>query len=164
LVPKEEGAVKETPSDPSGDGQNSDLYLNAVGALLSLHRYLRRSSKATSESGISGKQHATLRALESGPLTMRGLAKILFSGESATSELVAKLEERGFAQRQRSKDDNRVVLVSITRTGRQVADDTPLAGLPLLRERLRTLNEAELRHIQTAVQQVLDLLEVESER
>lgn len=139
-------------------------YLDAVGALLTLHRYLSRSSKVRWESGISGKQHATLRALEDGPLTMGALSKLLFIGDSATSELVAKLENDGLARRERSAADNRVVHVSVTEAGRDVADRTPLAGMPLLRERLRDLDEAELRRISRAVGRILEVLEVDGAR
>jgi len=137
------------------------VYLDAFGSIITLHRYLRRSSKLRAASGISGRQHATLRALESGPLTMGGLSDLLFIGESATSELVARLEKDGFVRRERSKDDNRVVHVSITEAGRAVADETPLAGMPLLRERLRTLEPRELRRIEKSMNRLLDLLEVD---
>ena len=139
-------------------------YLDAIGALLTLHRYLRRSSKLRAESGISGKQHATLRALENGPLTIGGLSRLLFIGESATSELVKRLEEQGLLRRDRSREDNRVVYVTIPSQGKEVADGTPLTGLPLLRERLVGLDAAELRRITTAVTRILDLLEVPRDR
>jgi len=137
------------------------VYLDAFGSIITLHRYLRRSSKLRAESGISGRQHATLRALEAGPLTMGGLSDLLFIGESATSELVARLEKDGFVRRDRSTDDNRVVHVSITEAGRAVADQTPLAGMPLLRERLRSLEPRELRRIERSMNRLLDLLEVD---
>jgi DNA-binding MarR family transcriptional regulator len=144
--------------------QEDQPYLGAIGSLLTLHRYLRRSSKARWESGISGRQHATLRALGDGPLTMGELSRLLFIGDSATSELVAKLEADGLAKRERSKADNRVVHVSVTAKGREVADRTPLAGLPLLRERLRALDPAELRTIATAVGRILEVMEIEDDR
>ena len=139
------------------------LYLHALGSLLALHRYLRRSSKTRWESGISGRQHATLRVLEHGPLTMGRLSQLLFIGESGTSELVANLEHEGFVRRERSSKDNRVVHVSITAAGRAIADRTPLAGMPLLREKLHELDPAELRRIAKSVGRVLDLLGVEHE-
>jgi len=139
--------------------RNQD-YLTAFGPLLTLHRYLRRSSKLRSASGISGREHATLRLLESGPLSMGGLSELLFIGESSTSELVARLEGQGFVRRERSSADNRVVLVSITSRGREIAEGTPLAGMPLLRERLQSLDARELHEIERVVGRVLDLLEV----
>lgn len=141
----------------------SPEYLEAVRAILALHRYLRRSAKARSESGISGKQHATLRMLESGPRTIGGLSELLFTGESATSELVAKLEKDGLVQRERSTEDNRVVLVTITDRGRDVADRTPLAGMPLLREKLLELDRDDLRDISRAVRKALTVLDVPHE-
>lgn len=139
-------------------------YLRAVGAVLTLHRYLRHSSKARGESGLSGRQHATLRALADGPLTMGRLSELLFVGESTVSELVGKLERWGYARRERSREDNRVVHVSLTEAGRAVSESTPLNGLPLLRERLRDVGPAELRRIATSIEFLLDVLEVPHDR
>lgn len=160
-MPSRTGGGPPPPPESAGRPTGSPAYLDAVGALLTLHRYLRRASKARWESGISGKQHATLRALEDGPLTMGALSKLLFIGDSATSELVAKLESDGLVRRERSAADNRVVHVSVTDLGRDVADRTPLAGMPLLRERLRDLDDAELRRISRVVGRILDVLEVD---
>jgi DNA-binding MarR family transcriptional regulator len=138
-------------------------YIDAVRSLLTLHRYLRRSSKMRAESGISGKQHATLRLLEAGSRTIGELSRLLFTGDSATSELVAKLEKDGLVQRRRADEDNRIVRVSITESGREVADRTPLAGMPLLRERLLEFSAEELRAIHDSVRTVLDALELSDE-
>lgn len=146
---------------PADTAAEDRAYLDAIGRLLTLHRYLRRSSKARWESGISGKQHATLRALEDGPLTMGVLSRLLFIGDSATSELVAKLQADGLVLRERSTADNRVVHVSITPKGREVADRTPLAGMPLLRERMRTLEPAELKRIAKAIHRINEVLEID---
>ena len=160
-MPRRANGEAASPIDSSVPATDDRAYLDAIGALLTLHRYLRRSSRARWESGISGKQHATLRALEAGPLTMGTLSKLLFIGDSSTSELVAKLEADGLVRRERSASDNRVVHVSVTDAGRDVADRTPLAGMPLLRERLRDLDTAELRRISRAVGRILDVLEVD---
>lgn len=140
--------------------ESDDDYLRAVGAVLTLHRYLRRSSKARHESGLSGRQHATLRSLADGPLTMGRLSRLLFVGESTVSELVGKLERWGYARRERSRDDNRVVYVSLTDDGRAISESTPLNGLPLLRERLRDVAPADLRRIAAGVELLLNILEV----
>ncbi|MFP4508858.1 MAG: MarR family winged helix-turn-helix transcriptional regulator [Spirochaetota bacterium] len=141
----------------------SPEYHNAIGAVLTLHRYLRRSAKARNASGFSGKQHATLRALMSGRRTIGELARLLFVGESTTSELVARLEQAGYVKRIRSEADNRVVHVSITDAGTEAAVSIPLTGLPLLRERLGTLSPAELNSIAETFRGILALLDVDYE-
>ncbi len=145
------------------DTQYSREYHDAIGAVLTLHRYLRQSAKARSASGVSGKQHATLRALMGGRRTIGELASLLFVGESATSELVARLEQAGYVERLRSQDDNRVVHVSITEAGTEAATAIPLSGLPLLRERLQTLPPEELLTISRTFRRILELLEIDYE-
>lgn len=145
------------------DVEHGREYQDAIGAVLTLHRYLRQSAKARSASGVSGKQHATLRALMGGRRTIGELASLLFVGESATSELVAKLEQAGYVERLRSQADNRVVHVSITEAGTEAATAIPLSGLPLLRERLQTLPPEELLTISRTFRRILELLEIDYE-
>lgn len=145
------------------DTQYSREYHDAIGAVLTLHRYLRQSAKARSATGVSGRQHATLRALTGGRRTIGELASLLFVGESATSELVAKLEQAGYVERVRSTADNRVVHVSITEAGTEAAESIPLSGLPLLRERLQSLPSEELSSISQTFRSILSLLEVDYE-
>ena len=62
--------------------------------------------------------------------------------------------------RTRSKEDNRVVIVDLTAAGRDIAENTPLVGLPLLRRRLRTLPQQRLQVIDTALVEIMDIMEV----
>jgi DNA-binding MarR family transcriptional regulator len=70
------------------------------------------------------------------------------------------LEEAGYVTRTRSRQDNRVVIVELTPAGRDVAQNTPLAGLPLLRRRLRTLPQEQLQPIEAALAKIMELMEV----
>lgn len=153
--------VPQSPDAPAGTPNDRSEYLDAIGSLLVLHRYLRKSSKARSEAGISGRQLAMLRFLmDGGPATVGTLAKYLFISESATSEFVGKLQRQGLVERVRAATDNRVVQVSVTPAGVEVVERTPVAGIPLLRERMKSLSDAELRSITKSIRTLIDILEI----
>jgi DNA-binding MarR family transcriptional regulator len=137
------------------------LYMDTVHKFLSLYRYLRCHSRQMQQEGISGRKMSTLRyVLETGPRTIGQVRRYLYIGDSSTSELVASLEEKGYVTRTRSQEDNRVVIVELTPAGRELAQKKPLGGIPLLRERLRTLPPERLERINAAVTDVMDMLEV----
>ena len=91
--------------------------------------------------------------------TIGQLRDYLFISDSSTSELVARLVKRGFVTRSRSQTDHRVVLVALTPAGRRIASQIPLGGIPLLRERLKTLPRERLALIDEATSELLQLLE-----
>jgi DNA-binding MarR family transcriptional regulator len=79
---------------------------------------------------------------------------------STTSSLIAQLEENGYVTRTRSKEDNRVVIVELTSIGQEIAENTPLGGLPLLRRRLGNLSEERLSEINEVLNEITQLMEV----
>ena len=56
--------------------------------------------------------------------------------------------------------NNRVVVVELTPAGQEVAEETPLGGLPLLRHQLRGLPEDRLGHLNQALTEIMQLMEV----
>ena len=141
--------------------QDETLYLEAIHKFLSLYRYLRKYSRRLHEKGISGRKVATLRCLlEAGPVTIGQLCDYLYISHSTTSELVAHLAKKGYVTRTRSAADNRVVIVDLTPPGREIAEQTPPGGIPLLRERLKSLPPERLAVIDEAMTEMLHLLEI----
>ena len=141
--------------------QDESLYLETIHKFLSLYRHLRKYSRRMHDEGISGRKIATLRYLfEAGPVTIGQLRDYLYISHSTTSELVAHLAGKGYVTRTRSDADNRVVIVELTPSGRGIAEQTSLGGVPLLRERLRMLPQDQLAVIDEAMTEMLQLLEV----
>lgn len=139
-------------------------YVATIHSFLTLFRYLRRYSRQAHESGQSGRRLSTLRYLhDAGPQTMGQLSDYLYINESSTTELIAKLEEAGLAERSRSRTDNRIVEVAITPAGREIAATVGLGGIPLLRERLKSLPREELEAIGAVFRKLNRLLEIEEE-
>jgi DNA-binding MarR family transcriptional regulator len=143
------------------DGQDEALYLETIQTFLTVYRYLRRYTRRLHSEGFSGRKIATLRYLmEAEPLTIGQLSDYLYIGDSTTSELVAKLADAGCVERARSEEDNRVVLVSLTPSGREFARSAPLGGMPLLRERLKALPPERLALIHEALAEIKQTLEI----
>ena len=142
-------------------GANETLYTETVHQFLTVYRYLRRYARQMHAEGVSGRKLAALRYLiEVGPLTIGQLSAYMCISDSSTSELVAKLKDSGYATRTRSQVDNRVVLEDVTSLGRELVQRTPLGGIPLLREALKTLSPDQLVPIHQAMATMSHLLEI----
>ena len=144
------------------DNQQSPLYSDTVHMFLSVYRYLRQHGRQMHDAGISGRKIATLLYLrEAGPLTVGQIRDYLYISDSSTSEMIARLEEKGYVQRSRSRADNRVVIVTLLPAGEEIIEQTPLDGVPLLRERLKGLSPERLSIIKEAMQEIIQILEIQ---
>jgi DNA-binding MarR family transcriptional regulator len=142
--------------------RDEDLYNETIHAFLRLHRYLRRYSRRIRDEGISGRKMSALRLLaESGPKTIGQLGEYLAIGDSTTSEMVTQLAALGYVTRVRSASDQRVVHVDLSAAGRSFADQAPLGGIPLLRERLRSLPRERLTTVCDTLLLLQDLLGID---
>ena len=139
------------------------LYTETIHRFLTVYRYLRRFSRQLHQEGISGRKTAALRyLLEAGPHTVGQLRRYLYISDSSTSQLIAKLERVGYVKRTRSQADNRVVIVSLTPAGREISSNAQLGGVPLLREKLKTIPHERLARIHAAMTDMMNLLEIDN--
>ena len=129
---------------------------------LSLLRFTRQHSRQMiAEQGIRPREFSVLRFLwEFGPATVGQVQAFLHMSASTTSALVAQLEKVNYVTRTRSLEDNRVVIVELTPSGRDKAGSTPFGGLPLLRRRLGKLPEERLVQISAVLEEIQHLMEV----
>ena len=138
------------------------LARETLHSFLKLYHHFRRTNRQISEQGIRPRAFSVLRFVhERGAVTVGEVQEYIYSSPSTASTLIAKLEERGFVTRTRSVEDNRVVIVELTDAGHEIATETPLQGIPLLRRRLDTLSEEKLQRINDALGDILALMEVE---
>ncbi len=144
---------------PDSEGDPAE---KVVQELLSVHRYLRRYAKrACSELGISGRQLLALQYLqEAGPLSVGQIGHYLYLADSTTSELLGGLEARGLVTRGRSSQDNRVAVITLTPAGEELVTRTPLGGIALLRQQLRTQPHERIAAMAEALHQLADLMEI----
>lgn len=144
--------------------KTEDLYDRAMGSFLSVYRYLRKYSRKIQSEGLSGREVSTLRyLLEAESLTIGQCRDYLYINDSSTSELIAHMEQSGYVLRTRSPADNRSVIVTLTAAGKKLARSLTLGGMPLLREKLKTLPPDQLQRIHGAMCDIQKLLEIEDE-
>lgn len=137
--------------------------LDVTQKFLVLYRHLRRYSRKTQCEGVRGRGLVTLRYLnEAGPLTIGQICEYLFISGSSTSELVSRLEEAGYLERRRSTKDSRVVYVELTPKGREIAEQPPSGGIPLLRERIKALPSDRLQLLDEAFASLIEIMEIDS--
>jgi len=137
--------------------------LAATQKFLSLYRYLRWYSHQMHNQGVRGREFATLRYLnEAGPCSVGQVQEYIYISASTTSEMLSRLENAGYVARKRCKKDQRVVYVELTPEGRRLAEETPLGGIPLLREKLKTLPPERLAVLDEAFSELLNLMEIEN--
>ncbi len=133
----------------------------AIRKFLVLYRYLRHYGRNLQCEGVRGRDLSTLRYLhEEGPLTIGQIAEYLFINVSSTSELISRMEDAGYVARRRSKADSRVVFVELTPEGEQLAEGIPTGGIPLLRERMKTLPFDQLALIDEAMSKLIQVMEI----
>lgn len=76
---------------------------------------------------LNHASHAVLSVLQAGPRSQRELAVVMRVQDQTMSRVVERMERSGYVTRERSPDDRRRVLVSITgpghETARQVVQD-----------------------------------------
>jgi len=129
--------------------------------LLGLIRYTRRYERQImDESDLTPRDFSVLRFLwETETATVGQVQVYLHKSPSTTSSLIAQLEKKGYVTRTRSSEDNRVVNVSLTALGGEIAENTPLGGLPLLRRRLSQLNKNRLSELDSVLTEIMQLME-----
>jgi len=125
------------------------LYTLAAGVI-------RRRSRTLSLTALS-----TLATLEqTGPRRLTDLAVAEEITQPSMTSLVTQLEQLGFAERRRDPADARVVLVAITRGGRQLMRERRRAGAQTLTELIDKLDEPDVAELHKALPALRRLLEV----
>lgn len=125
------------------------LYTLAAGVI-------RRRSRTLSLTALS-----TLATLEqTGPRRLTDLAVAEEITQPSMTSLVTQLEQLGFAERRRDPADARVVLVAITRGGRQLMRERRRAGAQTLTELIDKLDEQDIAELHKALPALRRLLEV----
>jgi DNA-binding MarR family transcriptional regulator len=125
------------------------LYSLAAGVI-------RRRSRTLSLTALS-----TLATLEqTGPRRLTDLAVAEEITQPSMTSLVTQLEQFGFAERRRDPADARVVLVAITRGGRQLMRERRRAGAQTLTELIDKLDEQDVAELHKALPALRRLLEV----
>jgi DNA-binding MarR family transcriptional regulator len=109
--------------------------------------FLRRRRKAAEGVGLEAQQYEFLLALKGLPKraqpNIKQIADQLLLQHHSAVELAGRLEKRGLVRRQRSPQDRRAVLLSVTRAGDKILQQVAQYSFSQLRQEasalLRTL-------------------------
>ncbi|GAC1562103.1 MAG: helix-turn-helix domain-containing protein [Ktedonobacteraceae bacterium] len=111
-----------------------------------IRRFLRFSEQTSRSGGLEPQQYQLLLAVKGMPKEKRAtvgeLAERLQLQHHSTVELIDRLSDRGFVQRQRDEEDQRRVLISITPVGEEILQTLAEASLVELRSTGPTLVQA----------------------
>jgi DNA-binding MarR family transcriptional regulator len=125
------------------------LYALATGVI-------RRRSRTLSLTALS-----TLATLDrTGPRRLTELAVVEEITQPSMTSLVTQLEQLGLAERRRDRLDARVVLVAITRAGRQLLRKRRRAGAEALTELVDKLDPQQAAELNAALPALLRLVDV----
>jgi DNA-binding MarR family transcriptional regulator len=134
--------------------------------IASLRRIIRavdlHSKSLAQRYGLTGPQIVLLRELgRHQPLSTGELAKRVALGQATVSQILDRLEKRGFVKRSRSDLDKRRVMNEITEEGRGSINTSP----PLMQERftaeLKKLADWERTLILSTLQRVAQMMQAE---
>jgi DNA-binding MarR family transcriptional regulator len=142
---------------PSKRSQHAD---HVAANLLSRSALLvRLLVKQVRDAEISRTEGEVLAILEDGPRRITELAELEGIAQPTMTLLVKRLQESGWVERERLPADGRVVMVSITETGRSVLETFRARFLAAMRSDLEGLSDAELAALHTATETLGSFLE-----
>lgn len=112
------------------DAHEARLYFQLQRTAAQLKK--KADSLMLDKAGITAAQAALLTIVDSrGPIRQRLIADSLELKESAVTQMVAKLEDRGLVVRQQPDDDQRAREVAITAAGRRAIGKARGAFAPI---------------------------------
>lgn len=142
---------------------SEEMAESIVNRLLSLIRYQHRfSHKMRALYGIGARQLSVLRFLEMvGPQTVGDISRYLWVRDATASPMLERMEQDGYVVRRRCLQDSRKLIVEPTDKGRAILQEAPLGLISTLREKLPTVPEEDLARILGALDELVELAEVD---
>ncbi len=131
--------------------------IDPVGQILTLaaRRHRVRTAAMLSEIGLFPGQDKVLESLQSVEgLTMSEIAATLDVRPPTASKMVARMSAQGLLERRGREGDARMVMVSITETGRGRLDDLRRIAKRVEREALADLDEKDIRRLRRLLKKV----------
>jgi DNA-binding MarR family transcriptional regulator len=138
----------------------SNLPLDVLGLFRIIFRSANTQFYQIEKSlGISGAQLWALSEIVSAPgITVTRLSLCMSLHQSTTSNLVEKLEDKGFIQRVRSVEDRRVVELKATRKGQTTLAKAPTPHRGVLPDALMRMDKNELIKLKNNLNHLVESL------
>ncbi len=90
-----------------------------------LHYYMKKKQKRAPRFGrkFEGQGQILTILKEQPSITQRELARRVKMRPQSTSEMIGKLEKKGFIKRKKSEQDKRVMLIELTESGKEAIEN-----------------------------------------
>src|SRR4051794_29198632 len=108
---------------------------------------------------ISRTEAGVLRTLTDAPRRITELAELEGLAQPTMTLLVHRLEQRGWARRERHADDGRVVLVSLTDAGQTTLEAFRAQVLAALRSQLDAMPDEQIAELEAATETLGSLVD-----
>ncbi|PIR37210.1 MAG: MarR family transcriptional regulator [Alphaproteobacteria bacterium CG11_big_fil_rev_8_21_14_0_20_39_49] len=103
-----------------------------------------------------------LDLMEKGSQTIASIAKNIYLSPSTLVGIIDRLEAKNFVQRERSENDRRQVLVSITKDGRNFCKKAPSPLQATLAKSFSSLERKEQETICKSLERIVELMDVDA--
>ena len=123
------------------------------------------SKKIQKEYGVSIPQVLCLNYLHDAPnfqSTQGEVKRFLNLNSSTVSGIIQRLEKKGLVARLPKSGDKRMVNIALTSSGDELISSMPSLLHEQLSEKLETLKESELAHIEESLHTLVRLLDIQS--
>lgn len=142
--------------------QSNDMGDRVIIALRRVIRAVDLHSRTLAAShGLTGPQALILKALQKGSLSAGELASRVSLSQGTVTDILNRLEQRGFIRRLRDTRDRRRVLVEVTLAGLALLQQSP----PLLQDRFiqrfHDLHEWEQTQLLSSLQRIAAMMDAE---
>jgi len=121
-----------------------------------VHGYSKRAERVA---GFTGPQLWAMKVLaESAPIRVSDLARRMYLRPPTVVGILDRLERQGQVVRTRSKEDNRVVVVTLTAKGDRTVSKVPAVAQGLLLTGLKELDQNKLQTVSEGLELLVGIL------
>lgn len=108
---------------------------------------------------ISRAEGGILRTLSAAPRRITELAELEGLAQPTTTQLVKRLEQRGWVLRARDPGDGRAMVISLTEAGAEALQAFRADYRRVLAERMRAMDDARLQQLEAAATALGELID-----
>ncbi len=117
------------------------------------------SKRAEHQTGITGPQLWAIKIIgDVSPVRVSDLARRMYLHPASVVGILDRLESRKLVKRVRSKDDRRVVKVTLTTDGKKLVEKSPQVAQGLLVAGLEVLPAKRLQEMDSALEELVHIL------
>ena len=140
---------------------NEAVIESIVGAIRRLNRAVYLDASRTSrEFGLTRSQSGVLKILDTyGPLSSADLSRKLYMTPSNMTGIIDRLEKKGLVDRTRQPVDRRVVLITLTESGKDLSRLLPDSIERKLVSELIVLSPEQIQTLSKAMNQIVHLMD-----